>query len=552
MAGTTKDFNSVILSQEPAIEVLGGGSFKMITSAGILSLTTVFSKNSMNYECTLEPGEDKLTKRAKSKYPIWESHKVWDDLAEEWGLNPDSWQSFRLGCKKLTIEHQEKAAEEREAAEETDSELMKKVREKALDIMQHGDPIDFMVKTIGKRHLGDKAMARLIMCCKGAQRVKNSRGIHPKLNGESGTGKSDLVEHCLHVMDESCYIKGSASPKALFYHTIPDGLILFMDDYKPDEDLDTIIKQTSSNFHEPYTHLTVIDKQASELHTPAEIVWCITSVDSSQDIQVLNRQFACDVDDSEELTKEVIKKTFTDSVTAALRFPVDEDVLVCREMSKMLQSQKFTVAVPFANDIEWNDVSSRRNPTIFLDIILAHTAWRYMQRDRDENGNLVATVQDFNDAKELYTSRAGAMMDKLTDRQRELLEIVAKAPGSQIFMDDAAKIMGITSQRGSDLAKGTRDKKSGKLCGGIIQKIPGFTVEQVVVPFEGGATKKNLMKLTVDEKKGWGSTSFAVTLKNEKQWALQGDSNGTSRGTSIDDISSSRGTPSTSIVKEGE
>lgn len=381
-------FTAAMIDQQPTVEVLGSKSFKMNTPAGVLSAYEKMGKHDIEYHCSLEPGENRVTKHAKANQPIWEDHKKWEDLADKWELDSAScelWNFFRVSVKKLTMDLTEKAKEEapeKEPQEETiNAELMKRAKDRALDIMQNADPIAFMVQTVGKRHLGDEAMARLIFCCKGAQRVKNSRGIHPKLSGESGMGKSDLVEHCLHVMNKSCYEKGSASPKALFYHDLADGLIIFMDDYKPNEDLDTIIKQTSSNFHEPYTHKTVSDHQGIELHTPAEIVWCITSVDSSQDIQVLNRQFACDVDDSNELTKEVIKYSFGLLKDGALRFSVDEDVLVCREMSRMLQAKEFTVAVPYAEDIEWNDLSSRRNSTIFQDLILAHTAWRFMQRD---------------------------------------------------------------------------------------------------------------------------------------------------------------------------
>ncbi len=553
MAGATKDFNSVILFQEPAIEVLGDGSFKMISPAGILSLTTVFSKNSMNYECTLEPGEDKLTKRAKSKYPIWESHKIWDDLAEEWGLDPNSWQSFRLGCKKLTIEHQEKTAEEREAAEQIDSELMKKVKERALDIMQHGDPIKFMVDTVARGNLGNEAMARVIFCCKGAQMVKNSNGIHPKLTGESGMGKSDLVEQCLHVMDKSCYIKGSASPKALFYHHLADGLIVFMDDYKPNEDLDTIIKQTSSSFHEPYTHLTVSDKQALELHTPAEIVWCITSVDNQQDIQVLNRQFSCGVNESKDITQKVIRKIFDDAALALPRFLLDEDVLVCREMSKILQKQRFSVLIPFGHDIEWHDLSSRRNPSIFRDLIFAHTAWRYMQRDRDEHDNLVATVQDFLDAKALYSSRAGAMMDKLTDKQRELANLII-VRGGQLYKDEAAKLMGVSAERIRKLAVGEK-KSNGSYEGGLIQLLPGFSWERVPVEMEvnGKSTQTNkiLLSLSVEEN-GWAQYADVVTLKNQEQEALQPHCNPTTTLITTQDIDSSKSTATITTLNEKE
>lgn len=543
MAGAVKSFTEALLSQEPTIDVIGLNNFKMTTAAGILSITTISSNKGIEYDCTLEPGEDGLTKRIKAKYPIWENHKVWDSLAEKWSLDPEVWKSFRLGCKKAFIEQQDKTAEEKDTAVEKDSELMRRVKEKAQDIMLHGDPMKFMADTVARGHLGNEAMTRVIFCCKGAQVVKNSNGIHPKLTGESGMGKSDLVEHCLHVMDKSCYIKGSASPKALFYHNLPDGLMVFMDDYKPNEDLDAIIKQTSSNFHEPYTHLTVSDKQALELHTPSEIVWCITSVDNQQDIQVLNRQFSCGVDGSKDLTKRVIRKIFDDAALALPRFIVDEDVLVCREISRILQKQKFSVAIPFAYDIGWHDLSSRRNPSIFRDLIFAHAAWKFMQRERDDHGNLVATVQDFLDAKDLYSSRAAAMMDKLTDKQRELANLII-ANGGQLYKDEAAKLMGVSAERIRKLALGEK-KSNGSSEGGLTQLLPGFSWEKVPVEVEvnGRSTQTNkvLLSLSVKES-GWTQHADVVTLRNQGQGALQSHYNPTATPNTTSSIDSSKST----------
>jgi predicted DNA binding protein len=513
-------FTEAMLNQKPGIEMLENNSFKLNTSAGILSFSIIQGKKKVEYHCSLEPGENEITKRIKANQAIWEDHKTWNGLAEKWDLDPVTWKNFRLECKKLSIEQKKQATEKKELVAE-DSEMMKKITERALDILQHRDPLKFMVDTVGEGHLGDKEMIKLLFLCKGAQRVRNSRGLHPKFNGESSMGKSDLAEQCLHVLDKSCYIKGSASPKALFYHPIPDGQIIFMDDYKSNEDLDTIIKQTTSNFHEPYIHLTVNDNQGLALQTPREIVWCITSVDGLQDIQVLNRQFSCDVNDSQDLTKSVIKNIFAKAKDATDRFPINENVLICREMSKILQTQKFFVAVPYAEDIEWSDFSSRRNPSIFLDLIFAHTAWRFMQRERDEKGNLIATVQDFEEAKELYTARAGAMLDKLTDKQRELAKLIIKH-NSQIFRDEAAKEMKISPERIRQLALG-RPNSNGNLVGGMIQKLPEFSYQNVVVDEEINGkrvgTKKAILKLTDNEGTGWAQLINVVKLKNQEQWS---------------------------------
>jgi len=332
----------------------------------------------------------------------------------------------------------------------------------------------------------------LLICCKGTQHVINSEGIHPKMSGESQTGKTDLVLAYLHCLDPGCYRDSGQSPLALFYHELPDQSIIFLDDYEPKPEFDTIIKKSSAKFHERLEHDTVIKQQAETLRTPAEIVWIITSVDPTIDIQVLNRQFSVDTDESKELTREITAKGWQDDKLGRAKREVTEDVLVCRCISKMMQGQRWTVKIPDNWEITWTDDSSRRNPSFFRDILKAHTAWRHMQRQKDETGALIATEQDFEDAKKLYTGRATAIRDKLSDAERRLAIAIVENKG-ELTRDDAAKKLGISTRRVGALAIG----KYGQ--GGLAAKLSGFSYEDITVPEikfgEDRKVHKKLMRL---------------------------------------------------------
>ena len=55
--------------------------------------------------------------------------------------------------------------------------------------------------------------------------------------------------------------------------------------------------------------------------------------------------------------------------------------------------------MPFASRIKWHDVENRRNFNMFLDMVRGFTTLRAYQRERDDEGNIITTVEDFRDAQ---------------------------------------------------------------------------------------------------------------------------------------------------------
>jgi hypothetical protein len=127
------------------------------------------------------------------------------------------------------------------------------------------------------------------------------------------------------------------SAKAGFYHDDGNRILRILDDYQVgNEDLDTVIKQTTSEFHEPYSHRTVVKQVAATLRIGSEQVWAITSVNNDHDIQVLNRGIPMNVDDSVELTRKVNARTVERYGMGEAVKPVDKVILQLR--AKMLKS----------------------------------------------------------------------------------------------------------------------------------------------------------------------------------------------------------------------
>ena len=218
-----------------------------------------------------------------------------------------------------------------------DADISEDTKDKALEILQHGNPIQYIADSCGRMVLGAEKAFKKLICCMAVQGVKQSSGLHPKLNGESGSGKTWVVLTFAHHLPSEAVVKGSSSNLAAFYHQDGDQVFRILDDYQAgNETLDTIIKQTSSVFHQKYDHRTVKKQEPVTLRIGSEQTWAITSVDGSQDVQVLNRQIPINVDDSEDLTRKVNVRTIARYGKGEEQFPEDETVKACREIWRIL------------------------------------------------------------------------------------------------------------------------------------------------------------------------------------------------------------------------
>lgn len=394
----------------------------------------------------------------------------------------------------------------------------------ARNILDEGEAVQYIMDTYKSLHVGDETAGMLIFCTQFTPHIKNSKGLHPKITGESGKGKTAVVDTVTHQMPEEWYIKTSLSSKAPFYNKkIRRGIVIYCDDYRGNEDIDTIMKCSTSQFHNPYKHLTV-DRgrdglKGRTVEVPEEIVWAISSVDSDQDIQVLNRVVPLDVDDSPATDRGVVNKLLIEAEEGVEELPESHEVLVCRAILRILKSKRYYVSIPFARRIYFRDASNRRNPSMFLDIVRALAFWSQYKRDVDEKGRLVATEEDFYEAKRLYfgDKRGNSFKTKLTAKELELARQIV-ANGGRLTRQDAAQKMGVTVGRIDQLVYGKG--RGNERRGGLVSKLKGFHVEKETetrrVDFEYGHSKTvQLVILVLDDAGELYDDEDAVELREK-------------------------------------
>ena len=341
------------------------------------------------------------------------------------------------------------------------------VTAKAIDILKNGDPVQFIADSCGEMVVGAETAFKKLTCCISVQNINQSAGLHPKLTGQSSGGKTWTIYGFAHHLPKEAVIKGSMSAKAGYYHNDGNRVLRILDDYQAgNEDLDTVIKQTSSEYHEPYTHRTVVKQAPVTLEIGSEQTWAITSVNNEQDIQVLNRSIPINVDDSTELTRKVNNRTVQRYGEGEAAKPVNESVLTSRCIFQILRDVGYIdVRIPFWARVDWIDTSNRRNPSLFMDLVIAHTAMFRYQRARDSEGYYLATEADFLAAKALFTDKDGEeLVKRLTRRERDVLELLV-ANQAGLTRDDIAEKLEIAPQQVSQILGGRNGQ------GGLLQKV---------------------------------------------------------------------------------
>jgi hypothetical protein len=185
--------------------------------------------------------------------------------------------------------------------------------------------------------------------------------------------------------------------------------------------------------------------------------------------------------------------------------PEDEDVKVCRAIIHEVKKKLFKVIIPYSDLIVWNGTGDRRNLPRFLDLIKGFAALRFMQRTEFCDNEILASLEDFENAKALYEQGKAGLATKLTKAELKLVTwMVGKG---QLSINDIVKeyLKPNGGQYTSEAIRKTLEgKKDGK---GLIDKVPGMLVHG-----SGGKGDEKRYEVPVFED---GSSLEIVFLKPE-------------------------------------
>lgn len=388
------------------------------------------------------------------------------------------------------------------------------VIDEARQILKTENPIEYILKTFNDIHKGDTRTGEVLALSVGSTCVENCAGLHPKLSGKSGKGKSHSCKTMIHLIPREYVLNTSLSAKAMFYHggTMQDGMIIFSDDIELSSDLESIIKRSTSEFQQGIEHHTVgIDRKGQVLRMPKRIVWWLASVDNDFDLQTLNRQIGVSVDDSKEIDDEVMDQQLQASGEGTIEYPETFQVQVCREIYRTIKQLFVRVVVPFYNRIEWRGSKNRRNLPIFLDMVKVYALFNYQQRTHrradDERCEILATEDDYRNAAALYIDRAQTQTNKLNEHEAKIIDFIASYGIADV--NTISNAVGGSYRSTLRALEGRKERGTG----GLLDKVKELRVVDVVRELDGGQVR--CKEFSLEGYNVLGSYESIVSLKPE-------------------------------------
>jgi len=357
------------------------------------------------------------------------------------------------------------------------------LRERALDILAHGDPVAYMLAAFAKEHVGDEILARCMVLSMASQAVRNSDGLHVSVTGESGKGKTHAFKKMMRQVPDAYKVKGTVSNKALYYMTdLRPRTVLMSDDTDLSDSIQEILKSATSNFHEPITHTTVTKDLSSRVCTiPERCVWWIAKKEGTGDDQVQNRMLTCWIDESPEQDQRVLAaKQAREMLGPGAAAEEPEEIKVARAIWEVLHESMVWVIIPYSQRIRFSAIANRRNPDMLYDLVKSHAALFFLQRRQEPGGDsticIYADESDFAAANEVFTllnGTAGGQESKFTRREAGLLEAIKKADQAEYSIQDMQRLTGWAYSGLYKILKGYYSR--GKNYSGLLEKCPAIS-----------------------------------------------------------------------------
>jgi len=371
-----------------------------------------------------------------------------------------------------------------------DPEITIDVEAEAMEILEHGDPLETLRETFATLHSGDREVVDTIAVAVGAQSCVTTQGVQPALTGSKGAGKTAGAKAAVHLIPREYLIEGTFSNKALFYADLKPGMVLFSDDTTLNNEMTDLIKRGMSSFQKETEYRTIDSKLQPRVYTiPPRMVFLFTSLGDQGDDQLNDRQFKIGVeaDDQADAAYEAFLKR--KAIEGEQDYPVSRDVLVCRAMVREVKRHLFKIRMPFLQHVAFEDRSNRRIMRYFVDFIAAVAALRFAQRERsepDEEGivTLTATVSDMKTAATLFKTNEDTRRLSLTKEELRLWHVIAEH-GGEIAENDLIVLCGGDGRKRAGTRTHVRRLLYGRTDrgvdeGGLLGKVPGADVRKEI------------------------------------------------------------------------
>ena len=306
--------------------------------------------------------------------------------------------------------------------------------------------LDYFAETLSKLGVaGEIRTAKVIFLAIISRFLKQPVSVTVK--GPSSSGKSFIVERVLLFFPPSAYYSLSGmSERALAYSDEPIAhrfLVLYEAAGLSGEFASYLLRSLLSEGRVRYE---TVDKPQGELRSrlieregPTGFITTTTSISLHPENET--RLLSLPVTDTQEQTREVLRKLADESDDN----PNLEPWLA---LQNWLEQAEHRVVIPFALTLADNippiATRLRRDFKKVLNLIRAHALLHQAQRERREDGSIIATIDDYRVVRELIADLLAIELDAgvsqtLRETVAALQKLTAEKPGNPVSNADIAR-----------------------------------------------------------------------------------------------------------------
>lgn len=278
---------------------------------------------------------------------------------------------------------------------------------------------------------GEEDNQRLLYLGFTSRKMDNS--ISMIVKGSSASGKSHLTGTVLRLFPESDILDFSfITPKALVYRNENlEQKILYIAEHSGSEGADYSIRTLLSE-GELSILCTVKNEATGKFETIEKritakgLVFVETTTKDRVHAENQTRVFDLYVDDSESQTGNILRMQARQVETN--NPGIENEIKIWRAAQSLLKG--YSVYVPYARELAEafpkEKIRARRDFPRLLSLIRTHTLLHQFQREKDRNGRLIATVEDFEAILPLAEPVLSQSMKELSPKQEQAIIILRK------------------------------------------------------------------------------------------------------------------------------
>lgn len=295
-----------------------------------------------------------------------------------------------------------------------------------------------LIKESQTRVAGEEATIENLHVWFAGRLVKNPQQLasyNLLVNSESGAGKDHVTKAVLKDYPSSCRVERTKiTPEVLTYwhnaRTEPNwtwnGKIFYLEDVTTSILNSPVFKVMASGG----SKATIVNKQlqAEDIEVRGKPVMVVTTATATPNKELGRRFPITSLDETHDQTKAIIERQAKSAADGIIPEP---DNLICEAISLLHRVRvKVVIAELIVPYFPYKHIGIRTHFPRFIDLIKASAALHQFQRERDEEGYVLSTWEDYDIARRcLLRTVSNHNLISVTRNQRRILSIFGEEKG---------------------------------------------------------------------------------------------------------------------------